>query len=111
MDKVSTHDAQGALESCVSTNRPSHDLIRLASVDGIPLTLGTGEVSSPTWVAVLAVEDWASIEPYATPVCWLRCFHGIDTVTANATGTPLARIGTSRTSFRAGCWTWQGSAV
>jgi transposase len=33
--------------------------------------------------------DWAAIEPYATPVSWLRCFHGIDTVTAMTLVTEL----------------------
>ena len=28
------------------------------------------------------LETWASQAPYATPVAWLRCFHGIDTTTA-----------------------------
>jgi transposase len=37
----------------------------------------------------LALQDWASIEPYATPVSWLRCFHGIDTVTAMTLVTEL----------------------
>ncbi len=37
----------------------------------------------------LTLQDWASIEPYATPVCWLRCFHGIDTVTAMTLVTEL----------------------
>jgi len=37
----------------------------------------------------LALQDWASTEPYATPVSWLRCFHGIDTVTAMTLVTEL----------------------
>jgi transposase len=40
-------------------------------------------------MATLALEDWALIEPYATPVSWLRCFHGIDTVTAMTLVTEL----------------------
>ena len=28
------------------------------------------------------LDAWASAEPYATPVAWLRCFRGIDTLTA-----------------------------
>jgi transposase len=28
------------------------------------------------------LDTWARSEPYATPVAWLRCFHGIDTTTA-----------------------------
>jgi transposase len=26
--------------------------------------------------------EWSQMQPYATPVAWLRCFHGIDTTTA-----------------------------
>ena len=37
----------------------------------------------------LALQGWASAEPYATPVSWLRCFHGIDTVTAMTLVTEL----------------------
>jgi len=37
----------------------------------------------------LALKDWALIEPYATPVAWLRCFHGIDTVSAMTLVTEL----------------------
>ena len=37
----------------------------------------------------LAMTDWAVKEPYATPVSWLRCFHGIDTVTAMTLVTEL----------------------
>ena len=37
----------------------------------------------------VSLEDWTSVEPYATPVSWLRCFHGIDTVTAMTLVTEL----------------------
>ena len=37
----------------------------------------------------LALTDWAVKEPYATPVSWLRCFHGIETVTAMTLVTEL----------------------
>ena len=37
----------------------------------------------------LALKDWALKEPYATPVSWLRCFHGIDTVSAMTLVTEL----------------------
>ena len=37
----------------------------------------------------LGLKDWALIEPYATPVSWLRCFHGIDTVSAMTLVTEL----------------------
>ena len=37
----------------------------------------------------LALKDWALQEPYATPVSWLRCFHGIDTVSAMTLVTEL----------------------
>lgn len=35
------------------------------------------------------LETWASREPYASPVAWLRCFHGIDTTTAMTLVTEL----------------------
>jgi transposase len=35
------------------------------------------------------LETWANQEPYATPVAWLRCFHGIDTTTAMTLVTEL----------------------
>jgi transposase len=33
--------------------------------------------------------EWSQAEPYATPVAWLRCFHGIDTTTAMTLVTEL----------------------
>lgn len=33
--------------------------------------------------------EWSQVEPYATPVAWLRCFHGIDTTTAMTLVTEL----------------------
>jgi transposase len=35
------------------------------------------------------LDAWAGTEPYATPVAWLRCFHGIDTTTAMTLVTEL----------------------
>jgi transposase len=32
---------------------------------------------------------WSQAEPYATPVAWLRCFHGVDTTTAMTLVTEL----------------------
>jgi hypothetical protein len=37
----------------------------------------------------LALKDWVLIEPYPTPVSWLHCFHGIDTVRAMTLATEL----------------------
>ncbi len=35
------------------------------------------------------LDAWATSEPYATPVAWLRCFHGINTTTAMTLVTEL----------------------
>lgn len=40
-------------------------------------------------VAETQVAEWSQVEPYATPVAWLRCFHGIDTTTAMTLVTEL----------------------
>lgn len=37
----------------------------------------------------LDLESWARQEPYASPVSWLRCFHGIETTTAMTLVTEL----------------------
>jgi transposase len=43
------------------------------------------------WVRTLEAQlaEWAQTDPYATPVAWLRCFHGIDTTTAMTLVTEL----------------------
>jgi transposase len=33
--------------------------------------------------------EWSQVQPYATPVAWLRCFHGIETTTAMTLVTEL----------------------
>ena len=35
------------------------------------------------------LDAWATSEPYASPVAWLRCFHGINTETAMTLVTEL----------------------
>jgi transposase len=72
--------------SCGGGERPGARRISAGFGAFGSITPPTRRPSTPTASRSM---EWSQAEPYATPVAWLRCFHGIDTTTAMTLVTEL----------------------